>query len=143
MFVRMIRCSSNCSTALRHSGAILVSEGSSVHALCRFRGDCTIYPSLSRVLIAALMSLRFVHNSARVLVSFLILIPMRIRAVERWESAFGFPIFHRSPWAAGMWESQQRFPRAVGNDEKPVLVFLVFHGPAFPQPSWSYALRFS
>jgi len=35
--------------------------------------------------------------------------------------------------AVGMWESRERFPRAVGNKGNPVLVFLVFQGPSFPQ----------
>jgi hypothetical protein len=34
-----------------------------------------------------------------------------------------------------MWESQQRFPRAVGRVENLLLVFQAFHGPAFPQRS--------
>jgi len=34
-----------------------------------------------------------------------------------------------------MWESQQRFPRAVGRVENLLLVFQAFHGPAFPQLS--------
>src|SRR6516162_6104315 len=33
--------------------------------------------------------------------------------------------------AVGMWESQQRFPRAVGRVENLFLVFQAFHGPAF------------
>jgi hypothetical protein len=44
---------------------------------------------------------------------------------ERWESgnpAFGFPLFLAGiAGAVGMWESRLwRFPRAVGNDGKPV-----------------------
>src|SRR5258708_9611529 len=33
-----------------------------------------------------------------------------------------------------MWESPQRFPRAVGNEGNLLLVFLVSHSPSFPQP---------
>jgi hypothetical protein len=32
-----------------------------------------------------------------------------------------------------MWESRQRFPRAVGRLENLPLVFQAFHGPSFPQ----------
>lgn len=35
--------------------------------------------------------------------------------------------------AVEMWESRQRFPRAVDNEGNRCLVFLVVHGPAFPQ----------
>jgi hypothetical protein len=35
--------------------------------------------------------------------------------------------------AVEMWESRERFPRAVGNEGNLLLVFLVFQGPAFPQ----------
>jgi hypothetical protein len=31
-----------------------------------------------------------------------------------------------------MWESQQRFPRAVGAEENLSLVFLGVHSPSFP-----------
>jgi hypothetical protein len=34
-----------------------------------------------------------------------------------------------------MWESRQRFPRAVERVENLGLVFQAFHGPAFPQLS--------
>ena len=32
-----------------------------------------------------------------------------------------------------MWKSRTRFPRAVGGEGNPHLVFLAVHGPAFPQ----------
>jgi hypothetical protein len=35
--------------------------------------------------------------------------------------------------AVGMWESRQRFPRAVERVENLGLVFQAFHGPTFPQ----------
>jgi hypothetical protein len=45
---------------------------------------------------------------------------------------FHFPMA-AAAGAAGMWESQLRFPRAVGSVENPLLVFLAVHGPSFPQ----------
>lgn len=37
--------------------------------------------------------------------------------------------------AVGMWESRERFPRAVGRVENLGLVFHSFHGPSFPRLS--------
>src|SRR5438874_5890468 len=37
--------------------------------------------------------------------------------------------------AVGMWESRERFPRAVGREGNLVLVFLASHSPSFPQSS--------
>src|SRR5713226_1190650 len=37
--------------------------------------------------------------------------------------------------AVGMWESRERFPRAVGSEGNLTLVFLAFHSPSFPQSS--------
>src|SRR5258708_40161641 len=34
-----------------------------------------------------------------------------------------------------MWESRERFPRAVGSEGNLVLVFLAFHSPSFPHSS--------
>ena len=56
--------------------------------------------------------------------------------MEKWESCFWISTFPSAPLgAAGMWESQQRFPRAVGNDGKPALGF-----PRFPRTgnTWDF-----
>jgi len=39
-----------------------------------------------------------------------------------------------------MWESRERFPRAVGRVENLLLVFQAFHGPSFPRLSVQCAL---
>jgi hypothetical protein len=57
------------------------------------------------------------------------------RAVGKWEGpVLGFPLFHGLVAAVGMWESRQRFPRAVGTEENLPLVFLCVHNPSFPPP---------
>src|SRR5712691_2859632 len=57
--------------------------------------------------------------------------------VGKWETCFRFSTFPRGAGAVGMWESQQRFPRAVGNEGNPGFGF-----PRFPPPVISIALRF-
>jgi len=48
--------------------------------------------------------------------------------VGKWESLIlAFPLFHWLVAAVGMWESQQRFPRAVGSEGNLGLVFLTVH----------------
>jgi len=50
------------------------------------------------------------------------------RAVGKWEGpVLGFPLFHGLVAAVGMWESRQRFPRAVGREGNRFVVFLAFH----------------
>src|SRR5438270_7195852 len=51
----------------------------------------------------------------------------------KWETWFTFSTFPRLAGAVGMWESRERFPRAMGSEGNLVLVFLVFHSPSFPQ----------
>ena len=52
----------------------------------------------------------------------------RARAVRQGITPFGFGFERRNPvGAVGMWESRQRFPRAVGREGNRLLVFLAFH----------------
>src|SRR5881628_1327339 len=81
------------------------------------------------------MSLKAGAKRSAARVSFLDSFVEAKQQAGKWETCFSFSTFPRLAGAVGMWESRERFPRAVGNEGNMGLVFLVFHGPSFPQPS--------
>src|SRR5450755_2501327 len=83
------------------------------------------------------MSLKAGAKRSAARLPFLVGFERQKQPVGKWETCFRFSTFPRGAGAVGMWESQQRFPRAVGNEGKPGFGF-----PRFPPPVISIALRF-